>query len=357
MKEIKLVNVTKKFGGETVLNNVSLTIPSGKFFALLGPSGSGKTTILRLIAGFERVDSGHIFLGDEEITHTPINKRRVHTVFQNYALFPHLNVYENVAYSLKIKNVSRDEIHNKVMKMLSIVRLDNMANKLINQLSGGQQQRVALARAIINEPEVLLLDEPLAALDPSLKDKMLIELMDLQTELKTTFIYITHDQAEALTLADQMAIMNNNGTIEQIGTPEQIYEFPRSSFVATFVGTTNLLSGVLINENLDTQLGKIPLNIEAAKLIGKDNGDELVLSIRPEKIFINKNQPLVDFVLEGKVKSIIYQGRFTQYMVEVKGKVLQIFEQNEDHLSRLSIDIDDVVFIWWLKECTVLLPV
>ena len=358
MKEIRLVNVTKKFAGETVLNNVSLTIPAGKFFALLGPSGSGKTTILRLIAGFETVDSGSIFLGNEDITYLPINKRRVHTVFQNYSLFPHMNVFENIAYSLKLKNISKSEIEKKVSKMLAIVSMDNMGLKSINQLSGGQQQRVALARAIINEPEVLLLDEPLAALDPSLKDKMFIELMDLQTELKTTFIYVTHDQAEALTLADQMAIMNNHSNIEQVGTPEQIYEFPRSSFVATFVGSTNLFKGFLTGNFLEIiNFGTLPINLEAAKLIGKDDGDDLILSIRPEKISINKNKPLVDFCLEGKVKAIIYQGRFTQYIVEVKNKSIQIFEQNEDHLSRLSIDIDDLVFIWWIKESTVLLPV
>lgn len=358
MKEIRLVNVTKKFSGETVLNNVSLVIPAGKFFALLGPSGSGKTTILRLIAGFEKVDSGKIYLGDEDITDMPINKRKVHTVFQNYALFPHMNVFENIAYSLRLKNLSEHQIRTRVDKMLNIVHLEAAANRSINQLSGGQQQRVALARAIINEPEVLLLDEPLAALDPSLKDKMLIELMDLQTELKTTFIYVTHDQAEALSVADQMAIMNNRSNIEQIGTPEQIYEFPRSSFVASFVGTTNLLTGIVSTDYLDIDgIGQIPINPEAAKILGKELGDELILSIRPEKISISKKKPLNEFVLEGQVKAIIYQGRFTQYVVKIKNKLIQIFEQNEDHVSRLEIDVDDFVFIWWLKDSAVLLPV
>lgn len=356
MKEIKLVNVSKHFDNENVLNNVSLSIPGGKFFALLGPSGSGKTTILRLIAGFEKADSGKIFLGDEDITNIPVNKRRIHTVFQNYALFPHMNVFENIAYSLRLKHINSKDIQNKVGKILEIVGLQNMTYKSINQLSGGQQQRVALARSIVDGPDVLLLDEPLAALDPSLKDRMLIELMDLQQELKTTFIYVTHDQAEALTLADQMAILNSSGTVEQIGTPEQIYEFPRTSFVANFVGTSNLFTGILTKDQLDVNgLGLIPINKESAKLQGKDDGQDLTLSIRPEKIFISKNKPLNEFVFEGRVKSIIYQGRFTQYVVIVNNKLVQIFEQNEDHVSRLSIDLDDIVFIWWLKDSSVLL--
>ncbi len=216
---------------------------------MLGPSGSGKTTILRLIAGFEEVDEGKIYLGDEDITHVPINERHINTVFQNYALFPHLNVFDNIAFSQRIKNVPQDIIEQKVQKVIKTVHLEKHIYKSIQQLSGGQQQRVALARAIINEPEVLLLDEPLAALDLKLRERMLIELIDLQSALKTTFVYVTHDQFEALTVADTMAIMNPDGQIEQVGTPKEIYEFPVSSFVAQFVGSTNIFKGTLRSED------------------------------------------------------------------------------------------------------------
>ena len=243
--------MTKSQGEGLILNKIDLTIPSGEFFALLGPSGCGKTTLLRLIAGFEKPDSGSIYLGTTDITHLPVNKRKINIVFQNYALFPHLNVFNNVAYSLVIQKVAKEEIEQRVIKILKAFHLESHIFKLPSQLSGGQQQRVALARAIINEPEVLLLDEPLAALDFKLREKMLIELIDLQDKLQTTFVYVTHDQFEALTVADQMAIMNHDGAIEQIGTPKQIYEFPVSSFVAKFVGTTNILNGTL--HHLDTQ--------------------------------------------------------------------------------------------------------
>ena len=244
MRSIRLENITKSYDGEPIIENLSLIIPSGKFFALLGPSGSGKTTLLRLIAGFESVDAGKIYLGDQDITHVPINERHINTIFQNYALFPHLNVFENVAYGLRVKRVAKEIIEQKVSKIFKAVNLEKHMYKSINQLSGGQQQRVALARAVVNEPEVLLLDEPLAALDFKLRERMLLELIDLQSSLNTTFVYVTHDQFEALTVADHMAIMNHDGHIEQIGTPKEIYEFPVSSFVAKFVGTTNIIEGV-----------------------------------------------------------------------------------------------------------------
>ncbi len=254
MRSIRLKNLKKKINDGVIIPNVDLLIPAGKFFALLGPSGCGKTTLLRLIAGLERADSGQIFLGDQEITDWPIHKRPINIVFQNYALFPHLDVFDNVAYSLKLKNLPKDEIEKRVIKILEAFHLDSHIYKLTSQLSGGQQQRVALARAIVNEPDVLLLDEPLAALDFKLRERMLIELIELQDKLKTTFVYVTHDQFEALTVADQMAIMNHRGEIEQIGTPKVIYEFPSTSFVAKFVGTTNILGGKLRNFDTDPEV-------------------------------------------------------------------------------------------------------
>ncbi|HSW73673.1 MAG TPA: ATP-binding cassette domain-containing protein, partial [Candidatus Limnocylindria bacterium] len=231
MRSIRIEKIKKSFQGEVILENLSLTIPSGKFFALLGPSGSGKTTLLRLIAGFEVPDQGRILLGEQDITTMPINERRVNTVFQNYALFPHMTVFDNVAYALKLRKVDPALIEQKVIRILKAVHLEKHIYRSIRQLSGGQQQRVALARAIINEPDVLLLDEPLAALDLKLREKMLLELIELQDSLKTTFVYVTHDQFEALTVADYMAIMNYDGEIEQVGRPKEIYEFPVSSFV------------------------------------------------------------------------------------------------------------------------------
>jgi spermidine/putrescine transport system ATP-binding protein len=361
MRSIRFDKITKYYHGELIIDKLSLEIPGGAFFALLGPSGSGKTTLLRLIAGLEQADSGSIFLGDEDITHMPIYQRRVNTVFQNYALFPHMDVFDNVAYSLSIRNVPEDLIKEKVTKILTTVGLEKHIHKSIQNLSGGQKQRVALARAVVNEPDVLLLDEPLAALDLKLREKMLIELIDLQSTLKTTFVYVTHDQFEALTVADHMAIMNDDGEIEQVGTPKEIYEFPVSTFVAAFVGTTNILKGVLhINGDQChiefAGLGKFEVVCASEKEWMRD-GNTVFMSIRPEKIDISKT-PLTGFsnVLEGIVQSIVYHGRSTQYNVRLKnGEVVQVFEQNEEHFPQETIDYDDSVFLYWQKENVVLL--
>jgi len=361
MRSIRFENVTKSFNGEIIVENINLTIPSGKFFALLGPSGSGKTTLLRLIAGFEQPDSGRLFLGERDITDVPINERRVNTVFQNYALFPHMNVFENVAYGLKIKKTDPIVIQVRVAKILKAVRLEKHMFKSINQLSGGQQQRVALARAIINEPDVLLLDEPLAALDLKLREHMLIELIELQSSLQTTFVYVTHDQFEALTVADTMAIMNADGEIEQIGTPKEIYEFPISSFVAKFVGTTNIFHGVLVIQDAYVainlpDLGMFEVVIPPEKKWLKDKL-KVFMSLRPEKIEISKS-PREGFsnLLKGKVEAIVYHGRSTQYEVRLKsGMQVRVFEQNEEHFPQETIDYDDQVFLYWQKENVVLL--
>jgi spermidine/putrescine transport system ATP-binding protein len=361
MRSIRLENIKKSYNGEVIIENLSLTIPGGKFFALLGPSGSGKTTLLRLMAGFETVEEGKIFLGDQDITHVPIHERRINTVFQNYALFPHLNVFDNVAYSLRIRKVSKELIEQKVIKILKTVHLEKQIYKSIDQLSGGQQQRVALARAIVNEPEVLLLDEPLAALDLKLRERMLIELIDLQSSLNTTFVYVTHDQLEALTVADHMAIMNYDGQIEQLGTPKEIYEFPLSTFVAKFVGTTNILPGTFKQEGSHSKVEIDQIgSFEVA--FGKDKpwikpDVPLFMSIRPEKIDISKQElPGFSNVIKGVVQAIIYHGRSTQYNVRVSADhLLQVFEQNEEHFPQEVIDYDDHVYLHWQKENVVLL--
>lgn len=361
MKNIQINSITKTFHGEPVLENLSLTIQSGSFFALLGPSGSGKTTLLRLIAGFETVDSGTIFLGDRDITYLPAHERRINTVFQNYALFPHLNVFDNVAYGPSIRGVPRKEIEEKVIKILKTVGLEKHIYKSISQISGGQQQRVALARAMINEPDVLLLDEPLAALDLKLREKMLLELIELQTSSKTTFVYVTHDPLEALTVADTMAIMNEDGEIEQIGSPEEIYEFPVSAFVARFVGITNIFTGTLLVEAdrycIDvSHLGLLEVGMKKP-VSWMVNGAVALMSLRPEKIDISKT-PLEGFsnCLRGVVQAIVYHGRSTQYNVRLANNFLvHVFEQNEEHFPKESIDYNDEVYLYWQKENVVLL--
>lgn len=361
MKYIRLERVSKSYEGELILDNLSLKIEMGQFFALLGPSGCGKTTILRLIAGLETVDSGKIFLGDEDITHQPVYKRKVNTVFQQYALFPHLSVFENIAYSLKIKGLSEAVIRSKVQESIKMVRLAGFESKYPRSLSGGQQQRVALARALINKPEVLLLDEPLAALDLKLKEEMLLELSQIQDTLNTTFIYVTHDQFEALTVSSQIAIMNEQGDIEQMGTPKEIYEFPVSRFVANFVGNTNIIEGKLHINNTEYSVEVEGLGLFAVycptEKFWMIPGCRLYMSVRPEKILISK-QPKEGFAnhLTAKVVDIIYYGRSTQYRVKLKnGQFLLVFEQNEEHFPQENIDYDDQVHLYFQKENVVLL--
>lgn len=362
MRSIKLVDIKKSFNNEVILEHFNLTIPSGKFFVILGPSGSGKTTLLRLIGGFETVDAGKIYLGNVDITNVPINKRKINTVFQNYALFPHLDVYENVAYSLRLKNLNNETIESKVNRAIKIVHLEKHINKNINQLSGGQKQRVALARAIINEPDVLLLDEPIAALDVKLREHMLLELIELQKELQTTFVYITHDQTEALTIADQMIIMNEDGEIAQLGTPKEIYEFPVSAFVAKFIGLANIFKGIFKIQD-DQEIVEVP-GLGSFKVAVGDKpwvteGKEILISIRPEKIDVTKGTEIAhnfENHLTGKVVSIIYQGRSTQFSVTLlNNETIQVFEQNDEHIEREIIKLGDIVNLYWKKNNEVLL--
>ncbi len=374
MRSVELRGVSKSFDGEITVNNIYLTIPSGKFFALLGPSGCGKTTVLRLIGGFEQVDAGKILLGDRDITYIPSNQRSVNTVFQNYALFPHLNVFDNIAYSLVVRGLDRDIIAQRVNRLAASFGMDKQLNKSVKQLSGGQQQRVAIARAVINEPAVLLLDEPLAALDFRLRERLLVELSDLQELLKTTFVYVTHDPGEALTVADQMAIMNEDGGIEQVGTPREIYEFPISSFVAKFVGTTNILEGKFVQSEQGGIAVELP-EIGPRVLEVPQGGDTersierawmrvdmpAIVSLRPEKIMISKR--LVEgFVpkITGRVEAKVYYGHSTLYHIRIGeggriSTILKVFEQNEEHVRQDVIDYDDIVQLYWHDKDAVVL--
>lgn len=365
MRSVELRGVTKFFNGEIVVNNVSLSIPAGKFFALLGPSGCGKTTLLRMIGGFEATDGGEILLGEKEITNLPSNQRNVNTVFQNYALFPHLNVFENIAYSLRVRGIDSETIEKRVARIAKSFGIERLLQRSIGQISGGQQQRVAIARAVINEPEVLLLDEPLAALDQKLRERLLVELVDLQDLLKTTFIYVTHDPGEALAVADQMAIMNEDGEVEQVGTPQEIYEFPLSSFVARFVGTTNILEGELVQIDGAPHvrvrgLEAFPVEVACHQEGGCSwmvYGALVIMSLRPEKIMVTK-QPVDGLIpkLKGRVDSMVYYGNSTVYHVRVNDlTVLRVFEQNEEHMRQGSITYDDEVFLYWLDKNVVVL--
>lgn len=296
---LEFENVTKVFpGGKTVVNNLSFSVKKGEFFSFLGPSGCGKTTCLRMISGLERPTSGVIRMGGKAVNDVHPHKRNVHTVFQKYALFPHLNVFENVAFPLRMRKRPENEIRDRVDRMLKMVRLGDYGKRAIQQLSGGEQQRVALVRALINEPAILLLDEPLAALDLKLREQMQHELSSLQRQLGTTFIFVTHDQGEALTLSDRVAIMNA-GNIEQIGTPTEVYEQPSTTFVARFVGTTNVFSGAASNVTVGGSPGVGVATDGFGTLYAKlDDGrqrpeqnETVGLVVRPEKIRVRVTAP------------------------------------------------------------------
>ncbi|MFA6709390.1 MAG: ABC transporter ATP-binding protein [Fusobacterium sp.] len=314
MNNVIIKNITKKFDKETVVENVNLDIEEGSLFTFLGPSGCGKTTILRAIAGFLKLDSGNILLGDKDITNIPPEKRGVGMVFQNYALFPHMTVYENISYGLEIQKIPKKEIRKKVDGYLSLVKLDNYGNRKISELSGGEQQRVALARSLVTEPKILLLDEPLCNLDAELRIKMRHEIKDLHEKLGITTIFVTHDQEEALTISHKIAVFNSGKCI-QVGTPKEIYSNPINSFVANFVGETNLFK---INSS-HGDMKKIYLNNEFILEIEENISNNLFVSIRPEHIKIRKNLLVGINEFIGVIENIQFNGSIIKYTVSVKG--------------------------------------
>ena len=317
MSDVRLEGITKSFRGTLAVDNLSLTVESGEFFSLLGPSGCGKTTTLRMIGGFEDPTEGSVQLGGEEVSNLPPYKRDVNTVFQSYALFPHLTVQENVAYGLKRKKVAKDEIGKRVDEMLRLVDLEGRGDRRPNQLSGGQQQRVALARALVNRPQLLLLDEPLGALDLKLRKNMQMELKRIQTEVGITFIYVTHDQEEAMTMSDRLAVMNA-GRMEQVGAPQDVYEFPATEFVASFLGASNLLDGELETTNGDLSKVRLPSGtvVEVPKKRLPAATGSVRIGVRPEKLTINlaeEDAPENSNSIQATVVASTYTGIGTTY--------------------------------------------
>jgi spermidine/putrescine transport system ATP-binding protein len=346
-------NISKRFGSIQAVDGISLGIKKGEFFSLLGPSGCGKTTMLRLAAGFEQPDEGRVVLGGQDITDLPPNKRQVNTIFQSYALFPHLTVWQNIAFGLQVAKRSKSDIHNEVLSMLRLIHMDDQADKKPGQLSGGQKQRVAIARALINKPQILLLDEPLAALDLKLRQRMLIELDMIHDQVGITFLYVTHDLGEAMSLSDRIAVMDS-GRIEQVGSPAEIYETPRTSFVAAFIGDTNFLegevTGLVDNEYCQVRIADIP-GVVCYNDKSMKPGNPVFLSIRPEKVHISRDRPEAARslnVLPAVVEDMIYLGSQTKYWVRTHGLRIQVLRQHfRFFLDEKPIRWKDDVWIWW----------
>ncbi|HEY0775814.1 MAG TPA: ABC transporter ATP-binding protein [Nocardioidaceae bacterium] len=354
--DLVLSSVTKRFGSFTAVDDLDLTVPEGSFFALLGPSGCGKTTTLRMVAGLEEPTVGSIHLGGDDITSLRPYKRPVNTVFQSYALFPHLSISENVAFGLRRRKVK--DIKRQVGEMLELVELAAYADRRPAQLSGGQQQRVALARALINRPQVLLLDEPLGALDLKLRRQMQIELKRIQTEVGITFVHVTHDQEEAMTMADTIAVMNG-GVIEQMGHPLDLYENPATTFVSNFLGQSNLVGGKVLERSQDSVL----IDVHGSKLVApadraRSSEGDVWVGVRPEKVFLAAAESETDdgsnLLAGGVVTDVSYVGVSTQYLVrQTWGQELMVFEQNTG--ARDSFRAGDRVDLHWMPSHTFLL--
>ncbi len=354
---IELKNISKSFNSESILSNFNFTLYENKFITILGPSGSGKTTIIKLIAGFESVDTGEIILNNIKVNNIPPNKREVNTVFQNYSLFPHMTVYENIAFGLRMKKKNKDYIEQAVTEVLKMIKMENFASRKPDQLSGGQQQRVAVARAIVNKPLILLLDEPLSALDEKLRKEMQVELKSIQQDLGITFILVTHDQEEALSISDTVIVLNN-GKIEQIGSPKEIYEHPVNSFVASFVGELNILDAKIktINQN---QLTIVVEEIYTYQIQNKNNfvvQDKIKLLIRPEKLRLAlSKEKSTSNNLKGQIIEIRYRGSLLDYIILINNtkKLTVTMLQNKDaNIFNYNIGMD--VFVEWDVGCEVL---
>ena len=359
MALLEICDVTKSFGDFTAVNNVNITIEAGEFFTLLGPSGCGKTTLLRMIAGFDLPDSGQILLDGINILSIPPEKRPIHTVFQSYALFPHMTVAENVAFPLKMAGKMTGEINSRVKEFLDKVRLSGFADRFPHELSGGQKQRVAFARGLINHPRLLLLDEPLGALDAKLREEMQIELVNLQQEAGITFVFVTHAQNEALALSHRIAVMNH-GNVEQIDQPSRIYGFPKNRFVAGFIGKTNMMDAQVL-ETTSLHLKIILSGLGEMTVPGKEGthvGDKGAIAIRPEQVQIlpYTEEAEVKDCFRGKVHDYIYSGDVTSYIVElVNGTHIESLLPNSTPGQAKSFEVGDSVLVAWKYEAGIFL--
>jgi len=355
---ISLLGVRKRFGKVEAVRGVTTDIPEGEFFTMLGPSGCGKTTTLRMIAGFEEPDEGRILLRDVDVTAEPPNRRNVNMVFQHYALFPHMSVHDNVAFGLKLKKVGRGEQRERVEEMLRVVRLEGLGKRRPAQLSGGQQQRVALARALVNRPAALLLDEPLGALDVKLRKQLQLELKRIQSELGTTFVYVTHDQEEALAMSDRIAVMND-GVVEQYGSPREIYEHPETPFVADFIGSLNALDFRV--DAVDDGVAR--MNVGANEWLlapvgaATERGAELKLAVRPERIRIDpavERTPEGGSRLEGVITEVVYLGAVTQFHVDTQHGHMVAYRMNDDETAVRLGTGRRVILTWQAQHSSVL---
>lgn len=346
---VRLDNVKKKYDEKEIIKGISLDIYEGEFLTLLGPSGCGKTTLLRTISGLEKVSSGKIYIDEEDVTDVIPRKREVNTIFQNFALFSHMTVEKNIGFGLKMKKVPKSEIKSRVKEVIELIQMEGFEDRKPTQLSGGQQQRVALARGIVNKPKVLLLDEPLSSLDMKLRKQMQVELKRIQKKMGITFIYVTHDQDEALSMSDRVAIINN-GVIEQIDTPRKLYDAPKTKFVADFIGESNQFNAVVVSTQNDEATIKLEIDLEIkVKNNHYDVGEKLTVIIRPEQFRLAREKDITNcFVV--KTKEHIYSGSFTKVLGKVDKKEIEFIIYNDDDYTKneevkLKFSSDDIVIL------------
>jgi len=357
---VQIERVTKKFGEIMAVNDVSLAIQQGELFALLGPSGCGKTTLLRMLAGLEKPTSGKIWIDGQNVTEVPPYERPVNMMFQSYALFPHMTVEKNVAFGLRQEKMSKQDIDARVKELLELVQLEDFGRRKPTELSGGQSQRVALARSLAKRPKLLLLDEPLAALDKKLREETQFELMNIQEQTHVTFIVVTHDQEEAMTLSTRIAVMND-GIVQQVGKPSEVYEFPRTRYVADFLGSINLFESVVTDSSnsghtiLECQQAGITLEVDTLETL--DTGAEAVVAIRPEKIEISKERPdRQENCCSGRVVEVAYQGSLSIYRVELPtGMIVRVTMPNYARTTERKVDWEDEVWLYWHSHAGVVL--
>jgi putrescine transport system ATP-binding protein len=356
---IQIENVTKRFGDFTAIDNLSLDIYKNEFFSLLGPSGCGKTTLLRMLAGFEKITDGKILLDGEDISEIPPHLRPINMMFQSYALFPHMTVEKNIAFGLKQDKMPENLINQRVEEMLELVELTDFAKRKPNQLSGGQSQRVALARSLAKRPKLLLLDEPLGALDKRLREQTQFELMDIQEKLKVTFVIVTHDQEEAMTVSSRIGVMDS-GNLIQVATPAEIYEAPINKDVADFIGDVNILKGTYKGQNkIGTQLLSDDSNsiVYATQKVDAAIGNQIWFALRPEKLEISKTLPKNEHnILKGMIEDIAYGGSFSTYHVKLKnGAILKAIRANRERTKEHHLTWGDEVFLQWAPHSAVVL--